>query len=116
MTGTPFRQQTRPSSQAPCTPPEQVQPSLVHGWGAQLASAVHVPGPPGMDCPAWQQTNPSSQLPCTPPLQAQPSLVQGGLHSASVRQVPEPPGVPEVPQQTSPESHGDCVPVAQVQP
>jgi hypothetical protein len=36
-------QQTRPSSQAPCTPPLQAQPWPVQGAGAQFASAVQVP-------------------------------------------------------------------------
>lgn len=39
-----------------------------------------------------------------------------GSHSASVMHVPGPPGVPVVPQQTRPLSHGACVPVVQVQP
>src|SRR5262245_11889976 len=73
----PFWQQTRPSSQAPCTPPLQEHPWPVQGEGAQFASAVQVPGPPGTDCPLWQQTRPLSQAFCTPPLQAQPSVVHG---------------------------------------
>src|SRR5215211_6610592 len=43
------RQQMRPSSHAPWTPPLQAQPSPVQGGGAQLA--VHVPAPPGTSCP-----------------------------------------------------------------
>jgi hypothetical protein len=46
------RQQMRPSSHAPCTPPLQAQPSPVQGGGAQFASAVQVPGPPGTSCPS----------------------------------------------------------------
>jgi hypothetical protein len=42
--------------------------------------------------------------------------VQGELHSASVWQVPGPPGVPVVPQQIRPASQGDWVPVVQAQP
>jgi hypothetical protein len=49
-------------------------------------------------------------------LQAHPSLVQGGLQAASVWHVPGPPGVPVVPQQINPVSHGDCVPVVQSHP
>src|ERR687898_2240014 len=43
------RQQMRPSSHAPCTPPLQAQPSPVQGGGVQLA--VQVPAPPGTSCP-----------------------------------------------------------------
>src|SRR5215204_6095536 len=45
------KQQMRPSSHAPSTPPLQSQPSPVQGGGAQLASAVQVPAPPGTSCP-----------------------------------------------------------------
>src|SRR5918994_123459 len=72
------RQQMRPSSHAPSTPPLHAQPSAVQGGGAQFASAVQVPAPPGTSCPSWQQTSPASQFPSTPPVQAQPSPVQGG--------------------------------------
>ena len=43
------RQQMRPSSQAPSTPPLQAQPSPVQGGGVQLA--VQVPAPPGTSSP-----------------------------------------------------------------
>src|ERR687890_1997019 len=46
------RQQMRPSSQAPSTPPLQAQPSPVQGGGAQFASAVQVPAPPGIATPS----------------------------------------------------------------
>src|SRR5215212_10748224 len=45
------RQQMRPSSHAPSTPPLQAQPSPVHAGGAQFASVVQVPGPPGSSSP-----------------------------------------------------------------
>src|SRR5215212_3488355 len=86
------RQQMRPSSQAPCTPPLQAQPSPVQAGGAQFA--VHVPAPPGTSWPFWQQTSPVSQAPSTPPLQSHPWPVQGGgAHCASGSQVPAPPGI-----------------------
>src|SRR5215212_8627507 len=43
------RQQMRPSSHAPSTPPLQAQPSPVQGGGVQLA--VQVPAPPVTSCP-----------------------------------------------------------------
>src|SRR5919107_19695 len=55
------RQQMRPSSHAPSTPPLQAQPSPVQAGGVQLA--VQVPAPPGTSCPFWQQTSPASQFP-----------------------------------------------------
>ncbi|MBA3451438.1 MAG: hypothetical protein H0T18_09535 [Chloroflexia bacterium] len=63
-----------------------------------------------------QQIRPSSHGDSVPVVQSHPAAVQGGLHSASVWQVPGPPGVPVVPQQIRPVSHGDWVPVVQSHP
>ena len=50
-------------------------------------------------------------------MQVQPLPVHGtGSQADSARQVPGPPGVEEVAQQTRPLSQGDCVPVVQAQP
>ena len=50
-----------------------------------------------------------------PEVQSQPSEVHGGLHSASVMQVPVPPGV-SAPQHSSPSSQAPSVPEVQLQP
>src|SRR5215210_4420528 len=46
------RQQMKPSSQAPSTPPVQGQPSPVQGGGVHWSSGWHVPAPPGIATPS----------------------------------------------------------------
>ena len=79
---------------------------LAHRYPRHRESTVH-PGSrptPRRSCPARHR--------CT----RTPGRCTAGCTAASVWQVPGPPGVPVVPQQISPASQGDWVPVVQSQP